>query len=980
MNSYTEERLESLIEKHLIESNGYIKRDSKSYNKELCLDEELLFRFLERSQKEALDQLKKRIGVDYQKQLSHRLYKQIAQKGIVHILREGISENGVRFDLLFDKPQTDYNPLSTKRYQENIFSVIRQLYYSTKNRKSIDMVIFVNGIPMITIELKNELSGQNIYDGIEQYKKDRDPREELLKFGRCVVHFTLDSELIYMTTKLDGAKTVFLPFNRGLNGGKGYIGIQTGAGNPESNGVKTAYFWEEILSKDILTHIFKNYVQMFDKVDKRLIFPRFHQFDVVHKLLADAKEYGAGKRYLIQHSAGSGKSNSISWLAHQLTGLHNSENSLVFDSVIVVTDRKVLDKQIQDNIQQFYHKKGVVKAITKGSKELRESLQEGKKIIISTIQKFPYIVKDVSYLKRKTFAIIIDEAHSSQSGKTAQKLSEAIRDKDGEELTDEDKIVEIIKNKKLQPNASYFAFTATPKAKTKELFGSKIIVDGQEKFIPFHLYSMKQAIEEGFILNVLDNYITYNSYYNLKRTVKDDPEYDKKRANAKLKKYVEGDERTIQTKAKIMIDHFNTYSSKKIKNRAKAMVVTSSREHAIKYYQAFKKYLEHIGSIFEALVAFSDEIDIDGISYTESGLNGFGEAKLKDNFKDEKYRFLIVADKYQTGFDEPLLHTMYVDKKLGGVAAVQTLSRLNRTMTNKEDTFVMDFYNSSEDIKEAFSKFYETTYLKEATDPNILFDLMGALNDFEIYTVDIVNDFVSKVINNEKEPIIHAILDSVKNEYDTKSDDEQIDFIQKTTSFLRLYAFLSQILPYEDVALERLYIFLKILSTKIKPKRSEDLAQGILDNVDFDSYRVQLDKKEDMALESDGELKPISSDDSRMKPEPELDFLSNIIEGFNERFGDIDLGEDDEVKRSLKEIREDVISDDEFIASTKNADEQNMKITFDKVLKDKFHNIIETNFLLFQKFNNDPEFKEFLSTKLFEDVKYRVEGKHADVR
>jgi type I restriction enzyme R subunit len=981
MSDLKEKDLEEFIEEHLVNTNKYTPRNYTVYNKEQCCDEELLFQFLETTQKEKFDRLHERVGSDFKRRFVRRLFKKIGTNGIVNVLRDGISENGIKFDLIYDKPQTTNNPQSLELFNNNIFSTVRQLHYSTKNNNSLDTVIFVNGIPIITIELKNEFTGQTVYNAMKQYREDRDPREELFKFGRCLVHFAVDSELIFMTTKLNGEKTFFLPFNKGLNSGSGEIDIPKGAGNPPSYGVKTAYLWENILEKETLTKLIINYVQMFDEidpktkkvVDTKLIFPRFHQFDVVNRLLQNCKDNGVGNRYLIQHSAGSGKSNSISWLAHQLTGLHNDDNELVFDTVIVVTDRTVLDKQIQENIKQFHHTKGVVKPITKGSIQLKESLEEGKKIIISTIQKFPYIVNDIGELRSKKFAIIIDEAHSSQSGSTAQKLGETIRDTDGDETSDEDKIVEIIRNKKLQSNASYFAFTATPKPKTMELFGQEIEYNGEQKFIPFHLYSMKQAIEEGFILDVLKGYTTYKSYYHLETMVENDPQYDKKRANAKLKKYVESNEVAIGKKAEIMIDHFNTHTRKKIKNRAKSMVVTSSRQNAIRYYFAFKEYLKQINSQFKVLVAFSGEIEVDGIKYTETGLNGIAETKLKENFKSDEYRFLIVANKYQTGFDEPLLHTMYVDKKLGGVSAVQTLSRLNRTTANKEDTFVMDFFNSHEDIEVAFSKFYETTYLKEQTDPNKIFDLMDSLNDFQIYSSDDIDELTTAILNKEKENVIHPILDRVKAEYEERSEDEQVDFLQKTKSYLRLYSFLSQILPYDDhTDLEKLYILLKKLSTKIKPKTSEDLSYGILDNVDFDSYRVQLDKKADITLGGNGELTPSNADGTGGKPEPELDLLSNIIQGFNDKFGDIDWGEDDKIKRVLNNISDDVISDTEFIKSTQNADRQNMRITFDKVLEDKFQDIIETNFLLFQRFNDDPEFKEFVSTKMFEFVNHNI--------
>jgi type I restriction enzyme R subunit len=981
MSDLKEKDLEIFIEKYLVDTHNYISRDYTIYNKEFCVDEELFFEFLKNTQTEKFNNLQSRVGNDFKKRLLKRLSNKISKDGIVNVLRDGISENGIKFDLIYDKPQTTNNPQSLELFQKNIFSLTRQLHYSIKNNNSLDMVIFVNGIPIITIELKNEFTGQNVYNAMKQYKEDRDPKEELFKFGRCLVHFAVDSELIFMTTKLNAEKTFFLPFNKGLNGGKGDIDLPNGAGNPQSDGVQTAYLWENILEKETLTKLIKNYVQMFDELDPKtkqvsdtkLIFPRYHQFDVVNRLLDNCKTNGTGKRYLIQHSAGSGKSNSISWLAHQLTGLHNNDNELVFDTVIVVTDRTVLDKQIQDNIKQFYHVSGVVEPITKGSKQLKESLEEGKKIIISTIQKFPYIVNDIGELKSKKFAIIIDEAHSSQSGTTAQKLGETIRDSEEEELTDEDRIIEIIRNKKLQSNASYFAFTATPKPKTMELFGKEIMYNEEQKFIPFHLYSMKQAIEEGFILDVLKNYTTYKSYYHLQAMIENDPKYDKKRANGKLKKYVESNEVAISKKVEIMIDHFNIHTHKKIKNKAKAMVVTSSRENAIRYYFAFKNYLKQINSNFKVLVAFSGEIDVDGTKYTEISLNGISENKLKDQFKEESFRFLIVANKYQTGFDEPLLHTMYVDKKLGGVSAVQTLSRLNRTTANKEDTFVMDFFNSHEDIQESFSKFYETTHLKEKTDPNKIFDLMDSLNDFQIYSINAINEFVNAILNKEKENIIHPILDKVKDEYERRKEDEQIDFLQKIKSYLRLYSFLSQILPYDDhTDLEKLYIFLKKLSTKIKPKTSEDLAKGILDNVDFDSYRVQLDKQENIILYGNGELLPSNADGTGGMPEPEIDLLSNIIQGFNEKFGDIDWGEDDKIKRALNNISDDVINDKEFIKSTKNADKQNMKITFNKVLEDKFQDIIETNFLLFQRFNDDSEFKNFISTKMFEYVNHNI--------
>lgn len=482
-----------------------------------------------------------------------------------------------------------------------------------------------------------------------------------------------------MSTKLDQNATTFLPFNLGLNNGSGKIGLANGAGNPPSDGIKTAYLWEKIFKKDTLLNLLFNFVQVVKKENEEIIiFPRYHQFDVVEKLLAHAKENGTGQCYLIQHSAGSGKSNSISWLAHNLVSLHRLEKN-IFDSIIVVTDRKVLDRQIRENVKSFSQKtKDLVEAITHGSKQLKNALEEGKKIIITTIQKFPFILDEIKTLKSKTFAIIIDEAHSSQSGNNAQKMAEAIRDKSSDENQNlDDEILEIIKNKKLQSNASYFAFTATPKPKTLEMFGMPCDVNGEQMFIPFHLYSMKQAIEEGFILDVLKGYTTYKSYYKIISCTNDNPKYDKKRANAKLKAYVQNNIKTIEQKSQIMCEHFFQNSFKKINGKAKAMVVTSSRENAVKYYLVFREYLRKNYPYFKAIVAFSGEVNLEGEIYSESGLNGFAENVLKDEFKKDEYRFLIVAEKYQTGFDEPLLHTMYVDKALSGVSAVQTLSRLN---------------------------------------------------------------------------------------------------------------------------------------------------------------------------------------------------------------------------------------------------------------------------------------------------------------
>lgn len=972
MPNYTEKDLESFIESYLLEHNGYIKRVSQNYDKDLCFDKELLISFLESTQSKELDELKKRLGEGYKIEILKHIASKISKEGIVKALQKGIELRGIKLSLAYRKPSNALNSTSIENYNKNTLSIIRQLYYSKDNTNSIDMVVFLNGVPLVSIELKNQLTGQNVYDAIAQYKKDRDPKERLLR--NCIVHFALDCDLVYMSTKLERDKTRFLPFNRGLNNGRGDISLQSGAGNPASEGLKSAYFWERILKKDTLLTLVFDFVRLVKDSDS-IIFPRYHQFDVVEKLLEDAKANGVGRRYLIQHSAGSGKSNSISWLAHNLASLHDNVSKLIFDSVIVVTDRKVLDSQIRDNVKGFEGVSGVVEAITQGSRQLREALEEGKKIIITTIQKFPYILDEITSLKSKTFAIIIDEAHSSQSGTNAQKMSEAIRGKsldEEEEAREEsldEKIIEIIKNKKLQKNASYFAFTATPKPKTLEMFGMPCEINGEVRFIPFHLYSMKQAIEEGFILDVLRGYTTYKSYYKILSSIKDDdPRYDKKKANAKLKAYVENHKDSIAKKAEIMIEHFFTHSYKKIGAKAKAMVVTKSRKSAIYYYFAFRKYLKDHYPQFEALVAFSGELNLSGEIYSESALNGFSEGVLKEEFKKDKYKFLIVAEKYQTGFDEPLLHTMYVDKKLSGVNAVQTLSRLNRICKDKEDTCVLDFVNSHEEIAESFSTFYEQTYLGQGSDPEKIFELKSNLLEYEIYTQDEVDAFVESILKEEKENIIHAQLDRMVERFNKQNEDIKAEFYSKAKNYLNNYAFLAQILSYEDINLEKHYILLKKLIAKIAPPRSEDLAKGILDNVSFDSYRVQLIKSEDIKLNGDGELMPSSADGSSKIQGAELQELSEIIKEFNEKYGNVEWNEGDKIVRTLQNIKEDVLKDEKFVKSSKHSDRQNLRIEFEALLQEKMQEIIDVNFDFYKHFTDDAALKQRITQKMFDIV------------
>lgn len=828
------------------------------------------------------------------------------------------------------------------------------------------MVIFLNGLPLITMELKNPFTGQNVYNAIEQYKKDRDPRESIFK--QSVVHFALDSDLIYMSTKLEGMQTKFLPFNRGLNNGSGAIGLECGGGNPAvKDKMKTSYFWEELLQKDTLSKLLFDFTI---KNSKGVIFPRFHQFDVVRKLLKDVKEKGVGQRYLIQHSAGSGKSNSIAWLVHNLVSLHRIENDKekeVFDSILVVTDRRVLDRQIQENVKSFTENRNLVEAITEGSKQLKAALEEGKKIIVTTIQKFPYIADEITHLQNKSFAIIIDEAHSSQSGKNAEEMGKAISNKDDKETGEvdlEEELIKIIKNKKFQKNASYFAFTATPKPKTLEMFGSACEINGEKKFIPFHLYSMKQAIEEGFILDVLKGYITYASYYKIV-SKNDNREYDKKKANAKLKAYVTNHIATIEKKATIMIEHFFQNIYKKIGEKAKAMIVTSSRENAVKYYLFFREYLQENYPEYQALVAFSGVKEMEGRSYSEVGLNGFSEAMLKDEFKKDNYRFLIVAEKYQTGFDEPLLHTMYVDKRLEGINAVQTLSRLNRICQNKEDTCVLDFVNTHEEIGKSFSTFYGQTYLKEPTNIDNIYTLKSELFDYGIYTQDELNSFIEAIRKEQDENKIHSKLDNMIKEYNAKNDDEKTKFYTKAKVYLREYAFLAQILPFNDIELEKLSILLKMLIAKIVPPRTEDLAKGILNNVDLNSIRIILESKKDISLSSNGELSPAGADGSSKK-EVELERLSNIVREFNTKFGSVDFGTNEKIAKELMDLKDDIAKEQTFRDSL--GDEQNARRLFADIFKIQYLQFFKRNKDFFTQLDNKEEFKERVSNAIYEMI------------
>ncbi len=997
----SEKGLENIIEKWLLEECQYRQSTSSDYDRDLCLNKRLLFEFIKETQPQAYETIQKRGEEKFIK----RLAEQIKQRGTIDVLRKGVKDLDLEVSLYYKQPANDLNQRTISLYNSNIFSVTRQVHYSLANNNSLDMAVFINGLPLITFELKNHFTGQTVKNAIKQYQTDRDPKEPLFLFGRCMVHFAVDPDLIYMATALSGFNTFFLPFNKGHN---------NGAGNPPNpNGLKTDYLWKEILTKKGLSNIIENYAQIVEETDedtgkikRKLIFPRYHQLIVVKKILTDAKEKGVGQKYLIQHSAGSGKSNSITWLAHQLVSLHDTTNTNpVFDSIIVVTDRKVLDKQIRDNIRQFAQVAKVVEAIEKGSQQLKTAIEDGKKIIITTIQKFPYICSEIAELGRKNFAIIIDEAHSSQSGETAAKMNLALSNgeeimpdageaiiADGEliiengevvkdeefipnsnvqediEFTTEDLINQIMKQRKMLKNASYFAFTATPKNKTLETFGSK---SPEGKFYPFDLYSMKQAIEEEFILDVLKNYTTYSSYYKLNKEVENNPLYETHQANKKLRAYVESHPFSIMEKSKVMIDHFQLEVKKQIKGQAKAMVVTKSINNAIQYYKAFNAYLKEINSPHKAIIAFSGKRKVDGIEVDEAKLNGFASMDIPKVFKKSEYKFLIVANKFQTGFDQPLLHTMYVDKKLRDVQAVQTLSRLNRAYKpNKTDTFVLDFFNSVDEIKEAFEPFYITTVLSEETDANKLNDLQDALDKAQVYSKEDVIKFTDLYFTNAERTTLDPILDFCKENFlRDLTEEKQIDFFVKAKSFNRTYSFLSKILSFNNNYWERLNWFLKFLMPKIKPTENEDLAKGILEAVDLDSYRLSKTTTDEITLQGGEELEPTPPMMKGKKGEYEFDHLAVIVEEFNSRFGIDNWTDDDKVKLFLfKQLPAELAKDIATQNAVKNSDRQNAKITADKKVEDLMQDVIFTYTDIYKKFSDDADFKRQYLDFVFEKV------------
>lgn len=1003
----SETGLEKIIVDWLRDKNGYEQATPHDYNKDFALVDTWVERFVVATQPDKVEQSMCFAFPSERMKFFTRLANEITKRGVVDVLRKGYKFNGSTFDLYYPLP-SDLNPSAKKAYGQNIFGVIRQVMYSKTNTNEIDFVVFINGLPLATFELKNNYTGQTYENAIRQYQTDRNPKELLLQKKRCAVHFAVDDQQVWMCTALAGKDSWFLPFNRGVNGG---------AGNPVvENDTMTSYLWKDILTKPTLSNIIENFAQVIVSKEKdkktgkirdkeKVIWPRYHQLDAVRTLVKQTQKYGVGKRFLIQHSAGSGKSNTITWLAYQLVVLLKNQQPF-FDSVVVVTDRVNLDRQIRDNINAFQRLSNIVGWADK-SETLRLMLQGGKKIIVSTINKFSFILDEIgSTLKDRRFAIIIDEAHSSQNGAMSANLATGLSgyaapkayvmpyiceagmvasggpdvdvDIETEEEDTDDKINRILKGRKLAKNANYYAFTATPKNKTLEMFGEKITdADGNISFVPFHEYTMKQAIEEGFILDVLKYYTPYSSYYRILKTSADDPEYDKKKAQGKLRAYVEAQPETIEKKAEIIVEHFCSKVFMKIGGKARAMLVTSSIERAIEFYKVITRMLEERNSPYRAIVAFTDKM-IDGQLVTEVSLNGFPSAEIETKMEEEPYRILVVANKFQTGYDQPLLHTMYVDKQLSGVKAVQTLSRLNRCHPKKQDTFVLDFANDPEMIQKAFQDYYKTTVLVGESDVNKLNDLTETIEGFCFYTQDDVDRVVELKLtgNDDDRPAMDAVLDGVTERFKEElNEDEQIVCKSGIKNFNRCYPYFSSIMPFESAEWEKQYIFYSLLVKKLPKLKIDDFTEGLIDNIDFDKYRIVKEEERQIVLENENaEVAPVPVGHGTGKSVPEMEALSTIVKDFNELFGNIDWKNRDEVQRQINELPARIASSVDFANAVKNGDSQVAQITFNDDMIAIVAAMLEEKTEFVQTYFGNKDFQNFVNARVYQAAVSRLRG------
>ncbi len=973
---YKEKRFEQDIEEYLTTKGGYIKGNSSDFNPEIALDTKTFVSFIKNSQPKLWERFQKVYGADSEKQIVERFCREVKMNGLLKVFRQGFTDRGIKFRAVFWKPETSINETSRMQYEANIFHCTRQLYYSLKNRNSIDIVLFINGIPVVSMELKCQFTGQDTSNAIKQYKFDRKGDDLIFEFkNRVLVHFAVDLSNVYMTTHLEGESTYFLPFNQGSNGA-GNVG---GKGNPiNENGYDTEYLWEKVLVKDRLLEIIHKYLHLEVKRDKdtkeiiseRIIFPRYHQLDVVTKLLADVKENGSGKNYLIQHSAGSGKSNSIAWLAHRLSGLHNNNNEKIFHSVIIVTDRRVLDSQLQNTVYQFDHVDGVVQKIDKNAKQLKEAIEAGTGIIITTLQKFPVIYKEVNSINKR-FAVIVDEAHSSQTGDAAKKLKRALADTEKalEEMAefeydeennikdDEDKLLDELAAQGIHDNMSFFAFTATPKDKTLQMFGQR---DSEGKYHPFHIYSMRQAIEENFILNVLQNYMTYKMYYKIAKTIPDDPQLDTTAGLKAITNYETLHPHNISQKTSLMLEHFCNITKHKIGGKAKAMVVTPSRLHAVRYVMEFKRQIKEKGyNDLDVLVAFSGEIEDNGQTYTEEKINKtkngetIKEKSLPEEFHTDDFGMLIVAEKYQTGFDEPLLHTMFVDKQLSGVKAVQTLSRLNRTCKGKNDTFVLDFVNSAEDIKKSFDPYYEETVLEKETDPNVVYDIKNTLDEYRVYQQIEINSFADIFYSDENQQYgdlgkLKSKLNQAIDRFNALEDEKQDLFKSTLARFIRIYSFITQVCRMFDKDLHKFSIYAKFLYA-VLPKGTSDKVY-VDDKVLLEYYKLQKDFEGTIELQATEEgFTPITGEAGRR--EKKKDPLTVIIDKINEKYG-TNFTEMDKV---LLQIENDYAMQNKWKSYAKSNDFKTFMLLFAKDFPEMAASRYEQNEEFFVKMFSDTE-------------------------
>lgn len=1002
--NYDEQAFEATVEQYMLNVGGYEQGSPEGYDPELALFPDEVVEFVQKTQPAEWEYLVNLQKEDVQETLINDLVRALGSKheGCLKVLRHGFKCYGKTFRVAYFKPESGLNPDTVTLYEANRLRIVRQLHFSpVHTQKSVDVTLTLNGLPLVTIELKNPATGQNWRNAVHQYKGDRDPNEPIFQFKkRTLVHFAVDPDEAYMTTRLSGKATYFLPFNQGDN---------KGAGNPiNPDGYKTSYLWERILVRDSFMDILARFMHLEIKEVKRdgkkirketMIFPRFHQLDCVRQMVAHAKEHGTGVNYLIQHSAGSGKSHSISWLAHRLASLHDVKDQKVFHSVIVITDRVVLDKQLQDNIYQFEHRSGVVQKIDKHSDQLSEALKSGVPIIITTLQKFPFVTEKVGELPKQRYAVIIDEAHSSQGGEAATELKgvlggaamrEEIQQKAEEEsLPDhEEEVLRTMAKRGKQPNISFFAFTATPKYKTLEVFGLPGD-DGDPK--PFHLYSMRQAIEEGFIFDVLQNYTTYKTYYRLIKSIEDDPSVDKRKAAQALARFMSLHPFNISQKTEVMVEHFRHFTRHLISGKAKAMVVTSSRLHAVRYKESFDSYIAEKGyNDIKTLVAFSGTVidpDVKEKEYTETGMNrdadgkSIKERELPEKFDTDDYQVLLVAEKYQTGFDQPLLHTMYVDKRLAGIQAVQTLSRLNRKTPGKEDTFVLDFVNEPEDIQKAFQPFYERTLIGDKATPQHLYEIQAKLEEVQVWYPQEVEEFSrafykpkAKQTVTDHEQIDKCINPAVERFKAIDDEKEQEEFRKTLAAFRNLYSFLAQIIPFQDSDLEKLYSYIRFLMAKLPPRKTGPV-YDFENEVALKYYRLQKISEGSINLEA-GKTEPISGPTAvgtGANQGKEIE-LSRLIDILNDRFG-TEFTRADQL--FFDAIIEDAKADESLRRAAHANTKENFSYVFFKALQGLFLDRIDQNEELTAKFMNEDAFRNVISKYLLDAVYQQVRNDSA---